>query len=372
VTQVARDNHFVPQGYLRRWADAGDKVWCHRLLVSDARVPRWKRHSVRGIGFHEHLYTTILAGKESDQFERWIAEEFDTPGQEVIAKAVSEARLTREDWKALIRYVAAQDVRTPARYAESTKRWGTELQSLIQETLTKTISEWEAADDAGRERLKGERQRLSGPDKPDFPFKVSVKPDRVKGGGWISAETIVGRQLWLASIRWLLTKTVTVLYEHRWSIMRAPAGLSWTTSDDPVIRLNYNTEQDYNFGGGWGSRGSEFLFPLSPSHLLYTQIGHRHDSRINVTSEFAMKLHRIIAEHAHRWVYASAPLNHIDTLRSRKVGRQMYVEEMRAWRGWHGEQTAAELELQALPANESSSRVDMNEGGRTPTGMPSA
>jgi len=67
----------------------------------------------------------------------------------------------------------------------------------------------------------------------------------------------------------------------------------------------------------------------------------------------------MIAEHAHRWIYASAPLNHIDTLRSRKVDRQVYLEEMRAWRAWHGDQTAAELELQALPAGESSFRVDV-------------
>src|SRR5207253_1855843 len=86
-------------------------------------------------GSQEHLYTTVLTGQETDQFERWIEREFETPGQEVIEKATSERRLSAEDWKALIRYTAAQDVRTPARYAEIARRWSAELQQLIDSCI---------------------------------------------------------------------------------------------------------------------------------------------------------------------------------------------------------------------------------------------
>lgn len=346
----------MPQAYLRRWADAEGKAWCHRLLVSDSRVPIWKRHSVRGIAFHKHLYTTILAGQESDHFERWMADDFDTPGQEVIEKVVCERRLTAQDWKTLIRYAAAQDVRTPARYVETTTRWGTELQPLIQTILRRTMTDWESADEVGREKLRNER--LARSDRPDFPFRITVQPDPVKGGGLLTAETIAGRQLWLASIRWLLTKTVVALYNHHWCIMRAPEGMRWLTSDDPVVRLNYKSEQEYDFGGGWGSVGSEFLLPLGPTHLLYTQIGRRHSSRINVAPELATKLQRVIAEHGHRWIFASDPISDISGLRARKVDRQLYVDEIRAWKDWHQDQTAAEMELEGMRTSHPKIRAD--------------
>ena len=157
----------------------------------------------------------------------------------------------------------------------------------------------------------------------------------------------MGRQMWLASMRLLLTTTVGVLYQHRWSIIRAPDGISWLTSDDPVIRLNYNTEQDYDFGGGWGSPGSEFIFPLSGKHLLYTQVGKRHEPRITGAPELAQRLQRIIAEHAHRWIYSAAPLEDIETLRPRKVDHAQYAQEMREWKKWPQDQTAAERALGA-------------------------
>lgn len=345
MRQFTRRNHFVPQAYLRRWAGAQGKVWCYRLLVSDAGVLPWKLHSVRSIGFHEHLYTTVLAGRETDQFEAWIEREFETPGQRAIAKVVSERRLTPEDWKALIRYTAAQDVRTPARYIEDRRRWDPQMEQMIEETLRQSIAEWEAADDATRETLA--RDKPAGRAPFDFPFRVTITRNPAGEGGWIGAETIVGRQMWLAKIHLHLTTTIRVLHEHRWSIMRAPEGMKWLTTDDPVVRLNYTSDQDYNFGGGWGSTGSEFLFPLSPTHLLYTQIGRRHESRITPPFHLAQRLQRMIAKHAHRWIYSAAPVEGIDTLRPRKVDRVQYAQEMDEWKQWHRNQTAAELELQA-------------------------
>jgi hypothetical protein len=346
VPQRTRDNHFVPQASLRRWADADNKVWCYRLLVPDVRVPPWRRHSVRSIAYHEHLYTSALAGEETDRFEQWIGQEFEGPGQEAIEKAVSERRLTRQDWMALVRYAAAQDVRTPARYLEHTRRWNVEVPQLLDETLTHSLAEWEAADTATRDAL---RSKPRDPETADFPVLVTVTRDPTRGGGRLRVETIVGRQMWLASMRLWLTRSIGALYEHRWSIMRAPDGVTWITSDDPVIRLNYMSEREYNFGGGWGSAGSEFIFPLSPKHLLYTQIGKRHDSRITASPQLAERLQRFIAEHAHRWIYAAAPSSYVEKVRPRQVDRAQFVDELRGWAEWHQNQMAAEKDL-APPA----------------------
>jgi len=118
-----RKNHYVSCGYLKRWALSEKGLWVYRTLVSHPKVPIWKQTSVRGVAYHSHLYTRLVGGAESDDFERWLDSEFETPAQEVLAKATSDSRLTSNDWIRLIRFVAAQDVRTPARFLESLARW---------------------------------------------------------------------------------------------------------------------------------------------------------------------------------------------------------------------------------------------------------
>ena len=70
----------------------------------------------------------------------------------------------------------------------------------------------------------------------------------------ISAEAVVGRGYWLFSIKTALTKTQRVLHEQHWTILSPAEGLSWFTSDDPVVRLNYYSPDKYNFDGGWGDK----------------------------------------------------------------------------------------------------------------------
>lgn len=83
--------------------------------------------------------------------------------------------------------------------------------------------------------------------------------------GQLKAEMIVGRGLWFSGMRHLLTHTVKHLERHKWTILRPPEDLSWFTSDDPVIRLNYYDAGRYDFNGGWGNKGTEIILPLAPS-----------------------------------------------------------------------------------------------------------
>jgi hypothetical protein len=64
-----RDNHYVSQAYLKRWASSQKRLWVYRVLVSHTKVPAWKQASVKGIAYHSHLYTRIAAGRETDDFE---------------------------------------------------------------------------------------------------------------------------------------------------------------------------------------------------------------------------------------------------------------------------------------------------------------
>lgn len=360
-----RDNHYVPRSYLKRWASAQLKLWSYRVLVSDARVPLWKHVSTRGVAHHEHLYTKVAAPGESDEVERWLDAEFEAPAEAAIEGVVSERRLRPSDWRLLARFFAAQDVRTPARLLENMSRWRASLQELMQNTLTRSAAQLEMMTPAERAKLRAE-----GSSRGDLPFRVSVERRVGEAGGWLKGETVSGRAMWLWSIQQLLTdssRAFQTLQKHRWTILKPPVGESWFTSDDPVLKVNFNSLTDYTFGGGWGSVGTDLMLPLGPHHLLFTQVGKPVPPRgTRMGKEKAAVVRRLVAEHAHRHVFAKAPDPFLEKARPRVVDAAELQREALEWQRWHSEQSAAERGLKGEQAqsNVSSSLTGVDAGER--------
>ena len=337
-----RDNHYVPSTYLRGFADSDNRVSTYRLLVAHPDFPLWKRKSLRGVAYHAYLYTRITAGGETDEIEKWLEHDFETPATAPLRRAISGEQLTPGDWHHIIRFVAAQDVRTPARLLENLQRWQTELPSLIQEVLQ------EAVEKLGQAKARGEclspaKRNLS----QYIPIRVSKHIDPGEELGAVQAHVISGRGLWLFSLKHVLTHTIMPLLENRWTILSPPDGLTWFTSDDPVIRLNYHDGR-YHFKGGWGNSGTEILLPISPRHLLYTKVGHRPPLRGEKPNrEQAAMLRRFIAEHAHRMIIAAAPDHEVQELRPRTISVDLVRSEDEQWNLWHENQSSAERRLMA-------------------------
>jgi hypothetical protein len=331
-------------------------VWTYRVLVSHEHVPLWKNSSIRGVAYHEHLYTRVAAGTETDEVERWLDREFEAPAEEAIHKVISNARLTPTDWKQLVRFVAAQDVRTPARLIENLQRWHASFPEFIQTTLERSVRKLEELNRSGTPIPED-----NAPDADYIPLRVTTAIEPGQEVGLLKAETILGRGLWLFSIRHLLTKTLNALHRHRWTILIPPDDLTWFTSDDPVIRLNYYRPGHYDLRGGWGSPGTDILLPLGPRHLLHAVVGKRPPPRGTVLPRSqSEEVRRIIAEHAHRMIIAAERDPDIPQLRPRIVNAEALRRESEQWRNWHAEQTAAERELMGWaeqPADEASPRL---------------
>ena len=94
-----------------------------------------------------------------------------------------------------------------------------------------------------------------------LPIRVTAEIDPGQKCGTLRAATIFGRSAWLFSIKHLLSNTANILQGHRWTILRPPVGVSWFTSDNPVVRLNYYGDDKYDFNGGWGSLGRKLCSP---------------------------------------------------------------------------------------------------------------
>ncbi len=339
--QVSRDNHFVPQLYLKRWSEDGNQIWSYRTLVPHASVPKWSLRSIRGVAFHRDLYTTHSNGQIMDEFEQWMEAEFETPAGEALDKLKCDRKLEKTDWERLALFLAAQDVRTPTNYLESMKRWKQELPATLNDALRAGVEELE------RTHPEGSVMEETDTETPFFrnSFKVQVVPNAYpeEDKGLIRADVVAGRSLWLDSQRYLLTKTAKVLKEHKWGIAEPAVGYHWFTTDHPVVRLNYYGDGNYDLKGGWGNQGANLLMPLSPRHLLFTQIGDEVEDRFILSTEKTLEFQSFIAERALRWIFACKPTSRVTQLRPRHVDVLAFKAEDEQWKAWHKEQSAGEF-----------------------------
>lgn len=338
--QFHRNNHFVPCVYLKNFAGSSDGIFTYRTLVSRSDVMPWKKRSIRSVGYLSHLYTRIVAGGETDEFERWLDNEFEAPAAEPLRKAVSGSKLNSNDWSHLVRFLAAQIVRTPAFFVENLPRWQADVPGLLDSVVQQSVQALEAAKKSGRPLAIQET-----PKNDYLPLRVTAEPaEPGKNGGQLKTTITIGRGLWLFSMRSILTGSARVLHQHKWSILSPHEGLSWFTSDDPVIRLNYYDGGRYDFKAGINKQGAEILLPLGPQHLMYTKIGDRPPPRgETLTLTQTEVIRRAIAEHGYRMVFAASPEEDVCRFRPRIVNDKLFREEADRWQSWHADQTAAEF-----------------------------
>ena len=338
--EIARDNHYVPMAMLRRWSTDGAHLVAYRILVSTPKVPEWRRRPIRGLAYFSNLYTGFAGGQELDAFERWLCSEYEQPGLEAIDALLRGSRLMHEDWKSMARLVAAQDIRTPLSFIESMRRWEQQIPDILDRTIRESIKRLEEAKAQGVVlNHKPKRNEFS-----DL-LKVTIEPpiDPSSDQAMVRAEVPAGRQLWIASMRHLLTGVAETLCRHRWSVAEPDGDAEWPLTDHPVLRLNYYKPGNYDFGGGWGRPGSEIMMPVSPRHLLYVQVGAKAANRITFSREQTQLVQRLIVERAHRWVFATHPMEWVAKVRPRIVDPERLKDEAKAWESWHQNQEQSEM-----------------------------
>lgn len=248
--------------------------------------------------------------------------------------------MTSSDWDSLIRFVALQDLRTPARLTENLERWRITLPNLLEKTLEQSVKQLESVNSCSPQVENSYKNSTI-----EFPVKIEVIRNPVQPQ--IKAEVTVGRQMWLWGIEHILNNTAQILHHYKWTILKPYVGLNWFTSDDPVVKLNYYKGGNYDFAGGYGFKGTEIFLPISSDHLLYTQVSHPRKPRgTRLSLKETQIIRKCIAEHADRLIFCQMRDEEIPVYRPRKIDKGQYDFEAEQWRNWHTEQSAAELELQ--------------------------
>lgn len=338
---LTRDSHFVPRGYLKRWAHADTNIWAYRLLVSHPSVPEWTSRPIKGVAFRRDLYTSISESEEVDDFERWIEAEFETPGLAAIERATAGASLTTRDWDSLALYFAAQDLRTPSSYIKSLRFWEKELPDVIDSTLQSVVEELSSGALAPTAlQSKGDK----APERFRDAFRVNVDPDAdpENNMGVIQVRAVAGRSLWLKQQRYLLEGTAKVLTQHKWGIGEAAPGYEWLTSDHPALKVNYSGSKAYDFGGGWGRPKGNLMLPISPQHMLFCQIGDPVQDRFFFSAEETRLLQKLIAERAHRLIFSRRRNPSAAQYHERRIDADGFEAERKEWQNWHQSQVATE------------------------------
>lgn len=321
---------------IRHWSDDGLSVQAYRILVSHPGVPEWASRPIRGLAYQNDLYTTVVAGREIDETENWIEKEFETPGLRAVDRLLDGTKLHDQEWKRVGRLVAAQDLRTPLNYFESMRRWDQDLPELVKNTLHKAINRISEATAQGIKLVsKNETTPLSDL----FRVRIENSIDGNPETAGIHAEIALDRRLWIASMRHILAGRIAKIFsQHKWSLVQPYGDEEWPLTDHPVLRLNYNGPEQYDFGGGWGNPGSEIMMPISPRFLLYAQVGRAYQSRFIFPQYETHLVQRLMVERAYRWVFARRPLPWVSAARPRIVSAELVFSEEQAWKDWHQDQ----------------------------------
>ena len=327
--------------YLKRFASRPGWIYRYDILVPNENCPIWVEKPIDRVASASDLYTSIEDGTEVDSHEKWLNDEYETPAEEAIERAVTERTMTKEHWYRLIRFIAAQDVRTPARLQEELMRWRADGPAIMQTTLKDSVAQFKALKDSGR--IVGEPR---GKVEAGFPLRVLIRPSSDEGMAEVKVETVAGRSLWLWGQRHVLKGIAEHLHQHEWTILRPPDGIRWLTTDNPVIRLNFQNERKYDFKGGWGSLGTEIFMPLDSEHMVYTRIGQKRPARGTVLDLKAARLFdKFVREHAFRHIFSPTEDPSVLQMRPRHVDLEAYRHEKAQWSKWAEEQAQAEFDL---------------------------
>lgn len=343
MVQINKDNHYIPQLYLKNWSSDGNTVWMYRRLVSHENVEWWKQQAINGIAFLPNLYSHTKDGNTTDEFENWLNHEIETPAKYSIEKVINGEKLADNEMLALLRFTAAQIVRTPAYYIKHHEGWIRDLPQVMTKAM-----------ESARDKIVAAISRRDPlPMKQDFeldelmPLKLSREPIvESDGTTYIKAETVVGRAMWLSHIKRMATTNVSILQKHQWHIIEAAPGIEWPTSDDPVICLAYRDERNYNFGGGIAQKKAEILFPLSPTHLLYTCVGNDRDvSDFQRNEWFSRLVWHFILEHSFLHIYSKNRQKGMFQNCPRTVDAKEYSRIQSMLLGWHHDSVEVEEKL---------------------------
>jgi hypothetical protein len=189
-------------------------------------------------GYERFLYAPGEGANDprSDAFERWLARFIDAPAVAPLKHVGAGTQLTEfSERLALARFIASQDMRTPAVRDLSLAF----LQRGIESGWPEVVAESLAA------------------------LQLDASPDAVRVTAAMYAPRVTNAA-WLGIIRANLDRVARDIARRPWTIVAAPSGYDWLTSDIGIVKFADDFDQPVSAGPGWAHGKKRWLFPVTP------------------------------------------------------------------------------------------------------------
>lgn len=278
-----RRHHFVPQFYLRRFAD-GDG----RLGVIDLHKPKARRTATVGdVAVIKDFYTVVHTKGHDTTIVESVLAEIDGQAARLISRVahgvIPLAGLDRFHFSL---WLAMQAVRGPGPRRQ-------------MEAFGATMAKFEIAMGATRERARRTLAERDGAEPSEAQIEALLEAARRGAPG---VDIVVPQNALVPAMLKLGFDTGVFLYERQWTILHteAPGVL---TSDQPIA-LYTEPQNRQPFEGIGIATADEILVPLDRSHVLVAHELHDFPTGIlRVRGAELADLNRQIVQFAHGEVY---------------------------------------------------------------------
>lgn len=335
--QITRNNHYVPQFYLRLWSKNGNTIQAYNGIIKNEAMRGWRTSSIRSTACWPDFYTDTLDGRDDDKFER-LMHDFEDDAKRTIEKLRNGFKLTQEDMHDLVQFAIVQAVRTPSFMLYSQGLLERTLQPALEDVIAKIEREFADGSIHKRDIVIPECEE------PDLrAMMMNIEID--EGAAVVKAETCVGRQNFIAiALRFIEGAVGNLLRSCNWVILETSNSL--LTSDNPVVFLHFHGYGKWTAGLDEGliTHPTIVYMPLTPNHAMLTQIGcDREEMNLaEMTDELYQILQMGTVMNAKRYVYSTSSNDFVEKWRPQNVNEDDFdlLDDERT--SWH--KTNIELE----------------------------
>lgn len=338
--QSTRDNHYVPQMYLKQWSTNGHSILTYRLLVHHEKESLWKRTSIKSTACWPDLYTQHDQEK-LDEVERYFCR-VEAKAAPILKKVSLGKNLSANEMTTLVEFLIIQKARTPV----AVKEHESFLDRLFVEVAEESVRKAQQSIQNGqRHSISREKLAEEALPFPLQPVNIDINSEKRE----VRVEALRGRISFLAGIPSLISGQVaTWLKKQNWVILTMPIGTTLPTSDNPVTVFAFNRENgEVVLNPPLKQNGCCVFFPLDPRHALFTEIGSDPIALANFAPDSyqANCFIRAIVINAFRYVYAKGKISNIETIRKRIVNPEIAEAEKIFISQWDKTQRRAEAEF---------------------------
>ena len=285
--KLSRRHHYLPQMYLRGFADEDDLLW-----VFDRQNNTYLHQGVLNTAVKKDFYTVVNPdGQKSDVVETMMADLVESPMKQIIER-LDKRNLNwkKKDREILALFVALLKTRNLAfdkdqnEFAEQLHRWWAKAKHPSTEAVENSLREYQ--EKTGEDTTHVSAQEM---------FEL-IRDDQYE------LKNPRQNNIWMMmSVSFKITKAVLGL---NWDILSAPNGTSFLTCDNPFTVIPPPFFDDSIQGYGILTPGASTVVPLSSkSAICFFGEGERVRGAV-ARRDFLRTANLVVAANSERFVIA--------------------------------------------------------------------